>query len=216
MERSTHLGLPAKVLGSFAVIAVIVTLTVGATVAYFSGTENQTATISTATIDLDATSGFPLSFTDMLPGETQSLDVTVKNVGDRAADFYVQMLSDGAGVDFCNPNDVLDVRVDNLSDGWTGYNASICNLFPGWSGSTIAKIADNVAAGVTKTFRISVALDPTAGNVYQNASNADVVHLIAVQFDGSAPVPDNDGGATVPQAAWPNDPFADDDDPNYS
>jgi len=90
-------------------ILLVVVLTAAVTWAYFSNTENQTTTITTALIDLDATAGFPLTFSLLLPGETQYQDVAVKNIGNRDADFYVQLLSDGSGTDFCNPSPVLNV-----------------------------------------------------------------------------------------------------------
>ena len=200
---------------SILVIALVIALTAGATWAYFSSTINRTTTITTAKIAIGSTTGFPLSFSNLLPAEPQSLDVTIQNTGNREADFYVQLISDGSGLDFCNPSDVLDVRIEDLDVGGDWYSGSICNLFPGWDGSTIAKIGENVSAGTTKNYRIHLTLDPLAGNAYQDASNSDIVHLIAVQYNGPAPIPDDDGGTAMPQAQWPDDTHGNDDDPNY-
>ncbi len=199
-------------------IMVVSALVVGGTIAYFSGTADEIATISTATINIGDTSNFPLNFQNMLPGESQSQEVAVKNGGSRQADLYVQLLSTSGGTNFCTPSDVLNVKIQQI-DGWGGgvvntwYNGSICNLFPGWSGSTIAKVANDVNPGDWAYFRVTLTLDATAGNAYQGASNTDTVHMIAVQYDGPSPVPDKQGGAI--QDAWPTDTTPPDDDPNY-
>lgn len=198
-----------------ALMATVAAFGVQGTLTWFSGTENRSATVTTATIDLDGIEGFPITVSNLLPSETQTVTVKAKNVGSAAADFYVQMISDGVGKDFCNPPPpVLDIRIRNITDATTPYGwASICNLFPGWSGSTIAKIADDVAPGAVKRFDIDVHLSTAAGNDYQGASNTDTVRLIAVQYNGPAPIPDKDGGLL--QDPWPADTTAPDDDPNY-
>jgi len=205
---------------SVLLLLAVVALTATATWAYFSGFSDQLATVTTATISIGGVSNFPLSFSNLLPGESQAQEVAVMNGGDRAADMYVQMLSDGVGVNFCSPSSAIDVTIQQIG-GWGGsvintwYDASMCNLFPGWSGSSIPLIADNVPPADWAYFRVTVELIPTAGNAFQNADNSDTVHLIAVQSDGPAPIPDNDGGTSLPQAAWPADSYPNDDDPNY-
>jgi hypothetical protein len=202
-----------------AVMATVAAFGARGTLTWFSGTEDQSGRVHTATIDLDAVAGFPLEFTYLLPSETQTKDLQVKNVGNREADFYVQLVSDGLGTDFCNPPAGLDMRITELDTGIVRYGwGSICNLYPGHGASTIPLLADNVGAGGTRTFRVELHLSGTAGNAYQGADNYDTVHLIAVQYNGLAPIPDNDGGFT--QCAWPLDGPAspcptDDDDPNY-
>lgn len=198
---------------SLLVIVVVIALTAAVTWAYFSGTQTKSTTITTATISLSGTAGFPLNFSNMLPGETQSKDVNVKNTGNRSADFYVQLLSSGAGTNFCSPAQVLNVRIEDLDVGGNWYNGSICDLFPGWSGSKIVKVGEDVGSLVTKHYRVHLTLAATADNTYQGASTTDTVHLIAVQYDGPAPKPDKQGGTI--QDAWPNDTTLPDDDPNY-
>ncbi len=203
---------------SVVVIVLVLALSAAVTWAYFSGTKDESATITTATIGIDGTWNFPLQFLNMLPGETQSKEVAVANGGSREADFYVQMLSTSGGTNFCTPNDYLDIVIQEIN-GWGGgvvgtwYSGSICPLFPGWSGSVIAKVGNDVSPGGVKYYRVSLILDPAAGNAYQGASNTDTVHLIAVQYNGPAPIPDKQGGTT--QDAWPADTTAPDDDPNY-
>lgn len=191
------------VLAASSVIA-LMALTYAATSAYFSGTATSTTSISTATIGVQPWSGLPLSFSNLLPGESQEETVQVKNSSTAKADFYTQLISDGNGTNFCATAGTVNLKIDNVSAGTTQYNGDICNLFPGWGGSMIAKTADDVAAGAVVTFKVTVTLNPTAGNAYQGANNTDWVKLIAVQYNGPAPVPDPAG------AAWPAA------DPNYN
>jgi hypothetical protein len=201
-----------------AVMATIAALGVNGTLTWFNSVESQIGTVTTATIKAQGTAGFPITMNNLLPSDPQSTTVKVKNTGTATADFHVQLVSDGAGMDFCNPSAVLDMKIENLSAGTTPYNGSICNLYPGHGASVIPRIADNVPAGVEHTFKITLHLSSSAGNAYQGGSNTDWVNLIAVQYNGPAPIPDNDGGFT--QCAWPVDgPSSpcptDDDDPNY-
>ena len=197
-----------------AVMATVAAFGARGTLTWFSGTENQSAIVTTATIDLDQFGGFPITVSGLMPSEVQTKTVWVKNVGSGTADFYVQMISSPGGKNFCVPDDVLGIRITNVTDGWTAYGwASICNLFPGWSGSTIVKIADNVAPEAVKQFDIDVHLSTAAGEYYEGVSRTDTVRLIAVQSNGPAPVPDKQGG--LAQDQWPADAHGDDDDPNY-
>jgi len=149
----------------------------------------------------------------MLPGEQLTQDVSVRNGSNRPADFYVQLLSIPGGTNFCSPTPLLDVAIYDLDTGQWWYSGSICNLYPGWSGSTIVKVGEDIGVGVWKNYRVFLTLSGLTPNTYQGASNTSTVHLIAVQYNGPAPIPDDDGGTN--QAAWPNDPYGNDDDPNY-
>ena len=113
---------------------------------------------------------------------------------------------------------VLWVKIENLTAGQTMYDNWVCYLVPGWAYAQIAKLADDVPVNAVIHFRVSVTLATTADNSYMDKSNAEKVNLIAVQYNGPAPIPDNDGMYETPpkyDAAWPNDPYGDDDDPNY-
>jgi predicted ribosomally synthesized peptide with SipW-like signal peptide len=199
-------------------ILVVIALTATATWAYFSNTKDKTATISAATIVIDGTAGFPLAFENMLPGETLPKDITIKNGGTREADFFVQMIGNEEGYNFCYPTPVLNIKIYDLNTGAVWYDNTICDLYPGHGTSKIVKIGDNIAVGGQKDLRISLTLAATAGNEFQGKSNTDTVHLIAVQYDGPSPIPDNDGWGVSPivMDPWPMDSTGDDDDPNYS
>jgi hypothetical protein len=197
----------------FLILAVIA-ITATVTWAYFYATQDKEAKISTASINLSATAGFPMTFCDMLPGESKSQEVRIKNTGSREADFYVQMieLKDGVDTNFCIPNRVLNLMVQEL-DGPGGsvvntwYNKTICRLYPHETDSLIAKIADDVPKNATVYYKVTLTLAPNADNSLQNGYNKDTVHLIAVQYDGPAPIPD-------PSHAHPHNPWPT-NDPNY-
>jgi hypothetical protein len=187
-----------------AVIAITATLTW----AYFYATQDKKATITTAKINLNATAGFPLTFCDMLPGESKSQEVEIKNTGSREADFYVQMIGlvDSVDTNFCIPNRVLNLTIQELTGSGgtvakTWYNDSICKLYPHESDAVIAKIANDVPKDATMYYKITLKLDATASNSLQNGYNQDTVHLIAVQYNGLAPVPDPE--QKYPHRPWP-------------
>lgn len=194
-----------------AILIVLVLTTVG-TLAYFYGTADRGATITTANIGIGETSGFPLTFDNILPGESKSARVSMTNTGSAAADFYLQMIgvpTDPEETNFCNPTEVLNLRVREMTGPGTGatvvntwYNGSICPLYPHDPSSVIPKIADDVPAGAARYYEVRLTLDPLAGNEYANANNADTAHLIAVQYDGPAPVPDP--GHVYPHNPWPH------------
>jgi predicted ribosomally synthesized peptide with SipW-like signal peptide len=192
------------------------------TLTYFNDTASENLTVDTATVAIGSTYNFPLSFQKLVPGQWKSQDVAVQNGSDVPADLYVQLLSSGGAPDFCSPTPVLEAAIDDLDTSTRIWGtADPCTLFPGWSGSTIARVGDDVGAGAWKNYRVWVRLIAAAGNAYQGQSRTDTVHLIAVQDDGLAPIPDDDGGTNIPQCDWPNDgvgapAYCDgDDDPNY-
>jgi hypothetical protein len=218
VEGKKFLGMPTRILGGIAAIAVVAVLTAGATVAYFSGTQDRGGnTIATATIGVNS-NGFPLSFQNMLPGDWGFQDVEIVNQSTASADLFVQMLGDDpeTGFNFCIPNDYLDLRIEDLTLGGYWYWDSICKLYPGQATSVIVKVGDNVPPGGSKYLRIGLYLDIAAGNDYQGKSNTDTVHLIAVQYNGPAPIPNLQGFSGGAYAiGWPADGDFPDDDTNY-
>ena len=199
-------AIPIRLVLAAASVLALAALTYSATAAYFSNAVNGSTTVTTANIHMGAFTGFPVNFTDLLPGDTQSQNTSVTNDGTAKIDLYVQLISDGSGTDFCNPTQVLNLKIDWVGHA-TVYNDSICKLYPGWGGSVIVKVADDVAVGDTASFTNSLTLSPLAGNAYMNASNAgDSIRIIAVQYNGPAP---------VPETASPGDPWPA-LDPNYN
>jgi hypothetical protein len=183
------------------------------TLTYFTGTRNESGSLTTATISVDGTSGFPISFSHVLPGEAMTQTVSVTNGSNRPADLYVQLqTTGGTTLNFCTPDAGVNLRIVESGVGdW--YNDNICKLYPGWSGSLIVKFADDVAAGASVTRDIVITLPgdlPGDDSSYEGGTVNNTVHLIAVQYNGPAPAADKDG----PGSLFPADGGAD-DDPNY-
>jgi len=214
-----------SVLLSALVILAVVALTATVTWAYFSSNTTETATLTTALIGIGETGGFPINFDKVLPGESKVLEFSAKNIGNREADFYAQMVgwtgdeSNPAYLNFCLGSlgfNAVRVTVQELDTAggtpmvtWIN-NEQICNLYPGHSASVIRQIANDVGVGVRKYYRITLTLNAFAGNEYMNKFNTDYVNLIAVQYNGPNPMPDKDSY----YSAWPTDTGTD-DDPNY-
>lgn len=185
-------GVPARLVASLVVAVTVASLAIVGTLAYFSGTSTQNVTLTTATISIGNPGGFPLNFTNMLPGETITQNVSIQNTGNRAVDVYFQLRDNGpSNINLCTPDTGTVLTVS----AWWGDN--VCKLYPGWGESVIAKIADNLPAGDTATRTVSLALPVTLGNAYQGLYANNVAHLIAVQTGAPAPVPDPAG------ALWP-------------
>jgi predicted ribosomally synthesized peptide with SipW-like signal peptide len=216
-----------RIVFSMLLIVAIVAATATVTWAWFSANRTEAATITTARIGIGETSGFPLTFSNMLPGEVMSVEFSVKNTGNRDADFYSQLVGYTTDDENNNPrymnfclgtlgDEALRVSIHELDAAggdvvytWVN-NAKICNMYPGHPNSVIHKIGDDVALGIRKYYQVDVKLAAAAGNDYMDKLNTDYVNLIAVQYNGPAPQPDRDSY----YSAWPTD-IDDDDDPNY-
>lgn len=215
------------------VIVLVLAFTAVATFAYFSATKDETATITTARVGIGATDGFPLEFTNLLPGESQTQQFAITVGGNKPVDLYFQMIGTWEGKNFCIPDKVLNLKVEDLA-GNVYWDGSICPLYPGQSEDTekptglpdfiypvsqIAPLGSNVADGATKKYKATITLASTAGNDYMGASKKDYIHLIAVQTGAPKPKPDRQGFAYGPLFsdwdAWPKDTHGPDDDLNY-
>lgn len=186
-------GVPARLVASLVVAGTVASLGIIGTLAYFSGTSVQNATLTTATISIGNPVNYPLNFTNMLPGETTTLNSSIQNTGNRAIDVYVQLQDNGHNIDLCTPDTGTVLTVS----GW--WSGDVCQLYPGWVGSIIVPVAYNVPAGGWVTRDVSVTLPGSLGNAYQGGTVNNLVHLIAVQQGGPAPVPQT--GA--PGNPWP-------------
>ena len=181
------------------VIVLVLALSAGATFAYFSATLDKSATVTTATIGIGGTDGFPLSFTNLLPGESQSQSFSITVGGNRNADLYFQMIGSGTTTtNFCIPDQVIWLKVTNPAETVTYWDNWICPLYPGQSTSEIATLGTDVAFGATKNYKATLTLASTAGNAYMGGNNTDTVHLIAVQAGAPAPTPTTTGFPVMP------------------
>lgn len=185
-------GVPARLVASLVVAGIVASLAVVGTLAYFSGTSVQNASLTTAKISIGNPGGFPLNFSNMLPGETNTQTASIQNTGNRAVDVYVQLQDNGHNINLCSPD---TGTLLTITSWWSG---DICELYPGWSGSIIVKIGDNLAAGDTLTRDVSITLPALLGNAYQNGTVHNLVHVIAVQHGAPAP---------VAETASPGDPW---------
>jgi predicted ribosomally synthesized peptide with SipW-like signal peptide len=191
------------------IIVLVASLSVAATFAYFSGTDqSKYAEVTTAKVAVGGVDGFPLTFSNLLPGDTQAKWIGIQNGGNVKEDFYVQMKYDTLDhMNFCydgafSPKLWLTIKDEGANvvyDNWICYLYSY-NAYG--EGMLIPKLADDVPAGGTRWFELSLTLSPTAGNEYQNGYNYDYLNLIGVQYNGPAPIP-------AAMQYWPEG------DPNY-
>jgi len=193
------------------VMATVAAFGVNGTFTYFTGTKDKSVSHSTATIMVGATTGFPMDFSNMLPGESQTETVTVTNGSNRGADLYVQLQTITMEINFCDPDAGVNLKiVETGVKNW--YNGNICRLYPGWSGSLIVKFADDVGPGNSVTRDVILTLPgdlPGDDSDYEGKTNTSTVHLIAIQYDGPAPTADLDTPALFPLDGGT------DDDTNY-
>jgi hypothetical protein len=215
------------------VIVLVLAFTAVATFAYFYGNDTQTTTITTASITFGNNLGFPLNFTGLLPGEAAVKEFSLKNAGTREADFYFQLYGDvynpeepSDELNFCNKSlgeDALHIWVQELEEKggdvvktWVS-GLQVCDLYPGKPDSVISKIGNDIGVGSRVYYRVTVKLNPLAGNEYNGGTNTDYINLIAVQYNGTAPVPDKQGFPYPygPWDVWPLDTHGVDDDQKY-
>jgi hypothetical protein len=118
-------AIPIRLILAASSVFALAALTYAATSAYFSNAVNGSTTVTTANIHIGGFTGFPVNFSNLLPGETQSVNTQVKNDGTAKIDLYVQLISDGSGTDFCNPTaGLLTLKVDWAGHGQV-YNGDI-------------------------------------------------------------------------------------------
>ena len=184
----------AKILGSVAVIALVATISVGATIAYFSGTRIRPARS-------------PRRRSASIPTVSRSPSRTCCRVrrshrrsGSRTpaprratCSSRCSATTRETGTNFCSRPAVLNIGIYDLDLSGYWYNGTNCDLYPGQGSSVIVKIGDDVAAGGWAHLQIELTLASSAGNAYQGGSNTDFVHLIAVQYNGPAPIANKQG-----------------------
>ena len=105
-----------SIIFSAIVIALVLAFTSMATFAYFSATTDRSARVSTATIGIGQTDGFPLLFDNLLPGESQTEQFSIKVGGNRPVDLYFQMIGSGETLkNFCLPDQVIHLKVEDFA-----------------------------------------------------------------------------------------------------
>ncbi len=210
-----------KILVNIAIIVVVVALSAAATWAYFGSANQETSTtITTAQISLGNATKANLPFGPLIPGETSDpVNFAIQNTGDRAADFYFQLLGDEppGGSGEINVGDVLTIWVHEMTDNTYGTikktwfsNQMAKELYPGdldtltaTLTSIMPKIANDVPVGAYVYYQIQVQLDVSATSELMGGTNTDVINFVAVQFDGTPPQPSHAKDGYWDAYAWP-------------
>lgn len=178
-----------RIILSLAMIALVIAGVTSATVAYFSDVAvREGNTFSMGTVDLDTgwTSGFPFSFVNLTPGaESVSGVLGVGYGGSIPADLYFGMRDNGTS-GASNLTLVLDYYIEEVNADGT----HVGNVF-GWRNASDAfanwnKVADNLANGEWRYYRVHISVHSNAGNDYQGDFAGNDVILYAVQ-DGQVP-----------------------------
>lgn len=152
-----------RMLAVLASLLLVSTFVLSNSRAAFSGSTSAQGSFSTADVTLgsDATNGVAFSAANLVPGDVVSGDVTVTYDGS-AESVDVVLLADNL-VDETGLAEQLNLTI---SDGATTYTGTLANLVASagelpWQG---------VASGGSRTYTITVELDPNADNTYANAT----------------------------------------------
>jgi len=167
------------------VLFLVIALTATTTWAFFTNTKSETLEMTTAKVLVGSTTGFPLQFFNLVPGVwTDFKQTTVNNASTIPIDLYFGLKHVSGNCDLIHP-DVLTVDVQ-WWDGssWQGiYYGGAEPLFASWH-----KVAEDMPAGHTWTYRTRVLLDVNVNNSYQDCWLSNTLFIHAVQWTGgSAP-----------------------------
>jgi predicted ribosomally synthesized peptide with SipW-like signal peptide len=169
-----------KVLASLLVIAVVAGLVGASTWAYFSNTVAADINTSNATVKVGALTGFPLNFTDLIPGQwTGWKEVSVNNASTIPADLYLGLHDH---LSTCDLKDQLSVQIERYDgSSWVSvYDADVKWLFDAWQ-----KVAEDMPASLTYYYQVRVQL--VASYTDQTCKTDAYVLIYAVQPDGPVP-----------------------------
>jgi len=124
--------------------------------------------VSTATLSLNLSDAkgsvgtFDLDFTNLKPGQTLTQNVTVKNTGSIAAN--VKVGAPITGTSFSGGN-LVATDYSELKIGVADYQSPVAVT----SMPTSLNLG-SLSAGETKTYKVQVSLDQTAGNEWQGVT----------------------------------------------
>jgi predicted ribosomally synthesized peptide with SipW-like signal peptide len=163
----------------------LLALIAGGTYAFFSDTATAELELTTASVEVGGTTGFPLVFSNLVPGIWSGWQPsTVYNASTIPVDLYTGLKHVAGTCDLIHP-DLLTVQIQRWDGAnWvTVYSGGGEALFGSWN-----KIAEDMPASVTYSFQTRVLLDSTAGNEYQDCAISNSLFIHAVQWEGgSAP-----------------------------
>lgn len=174
-------------LGKFGFILLALVLCLGAAgagSAYFSDMAKGTITTTNSEVKIGALTGFPLDFDSLTPCVwTNWQTVTLASASTIDMDVYIGLQSKGYTGE-ADLKDVLDVQIQRYDGGWvTVYSGKALGLFVAWQ-----KVADDMPAGNTDTYRMRLHLSEDAGNDLQGGWTNAYVLIYGAQWNG--PVPD--------------------------
>ncbi|MCX6728647.1 MAG: TasA family protein [Candidatus Saccharibacteria bacterium] len=170
---------------SLMTIAVVLTMSIAATGAYFSDTAVVRGnTFSTGSVKIGNVSGNSISVTNLVPGDwTGYYPFNVPYIGSINADIYTGVTGANPGTPSNEFADKLTVDIYSYDTGTAVWSGLAKDLSGNW-----LKVASNVAPNATKHYGIRFMLDPNVDDTYQNINNIDTTFLIyAVQANGPAP-----------------------------
>lgn len=136
-----------------------------------------------ATVSANGYYGFPLSFTNIVPGGYYSKDVGIQYTGSTIGDIYFGATHGNAKDDIVS---ILQVRLERIDQngnpiGWVTGWMPATNVFGSWT-----KLADDMNQNEWARYRIHIYVDSNAGNNYQGDVANNGVLIYAVQ-DGFGP-----------------------------
>lgn len=180
-----------KIFVSFFVLILLLIGTTGAVIAYFSDTKIISGnTFTTGSVKLDSSLTSPINFENLLPGETQSQDISIKYDGTVNADLYFgisnQFLINSPFYNSELDESYLELSVFDKDSNetiidWQDYKFFLTN----WS-----ELMAQVDPGTTKNYRIDALLKSSVSNDLQGKIDSSnlIFHTVqsgaGVQLDG--------------------------------
>ena len=176
-----------KILLSVLTIALVATVAVGATRAFFFDDEISSGnTFTTGTVAIGETWQMPLTFSGLYPGAEQTSPMfAVKYTGSVKGDLYYGLRFTPG---YANLENVLSIQIERV----TSAGDHISWIYGGWTPvawpfSNWTKTASGLNENEWAYYKLSVRMDPNAGNEFQGKTAVNDIVLYAVQEGGSAP-----------------------------
>jgi predicted ribosomally synthesized peptide with SipW-like signal peptide len=176
-----------KIAMSLATIAMVATMSIGATGAYFSDTKIVSGnTFSTGTVKLGGTYNAPIHVSGLYPGAVKTTDAFgVQYTGTLKGDLYFGFKTQSGGAVM---GDELDYRVYKVDangnyTGWVNENWQHADYpYTNWS-----KIAAGLSQNEWASYKVEVRMDADAANTLQGSTAYNKFVFYAVQ-EGGFPV----------------------------
>lgn len=171
-----------KALGSMAILGAAGAGAGAGSWAYWSAEDtSENNTISAGAMDLSVEDGsgnnFAYSFSNIAPGESDTVTAAVNNDGDvDAAELAIDTSLDLGGD---TPNLADQLEITSATYGGT----DVASAFPSTIGdmaSTTVEITESLASGASKDLDVEVQFSPNAGNDYQDVS-VDVTNTFTLR-----------------------------------